>query len=211
MVLCTGGCMSEDFVTLKVEGLQEYLDALKPQNAQKASKSALKRMTDMVRTEASATIRQDYAIKKTDLDPFMKYTLKEWRSEISVSGQPISLLYFNAKQLTAQNRIITRKGGRQLQRASRTLGQGVTFQILKGVAKTLPHAFVAYDPRLKRLVVWYRKDKSRGSVRSVNMVTIASLFSSRKTMDAVQKKITDNWPSVFNHELARALSRQGLS
>lgn len=203
--------MAGEFVSLKLEGFEEYIRSLDPQNVKKANTSALKRITDMARTEASSTIRADYAIKKSDLDPFMKVQLKEWKSEITVTGRPISLLYFNAKQLTTQNRVITRTGGRQLKRASRTLQQGVTYQILKGVQKNLPHAFITYDPRTKRLVVWYRKDKSRGSIRTVNMVTIASLFSSRKTMTAVQQKINDNWPRVYNHELVRALNRQGVS
>jgi hypothetical protein len=208
MVMRQGGVMSE-VVSLKLEGFAEYMATLKADNVKKASRSAMKRITDMARTQASSTIREEYAIKKADLDPFMKYTLKDWQSIISVTGRPISLLYFNAKQLTAQNRIITRSGGKQLKRASRTLQQGVTYQILKGISKNLPHAFIAYDPRLKRLVVWYRRDKSRGSVKTVNMITIASLFANKKTMEAVQQKITDNWPRVFEHELQRAMQRQG--
>lgn len=201
--------MASDFVSLKVEGLKEYLQGLSPKEAERASKSALKRVTDMAKTEASSTIREEYAIKKADLDPFMRVTLRSWESVITVTGKPISLLYFNAKQLTAQNRIITRTGGRQLQRASRTLQGGTAYQILKGQTKSLPHAFIAYDPRLKRMVVWQRKDKSRGSVRTVNMITIASLFGNDKTMRAVQAKISDNWPRVAKHEMIRMLERKG--
>lgn len=177
---------------------------LDSKQAQKATASALKRMTQMVRTEASTVIRKDYAIKKADLDPFMKVRLPQWNnlsSTITVTGKPISLMYFNAKQLTAQNRVITRNSGKQMKRASRTLAQGVTYQILKGQTKNLPSAFIQYDSRLRRLVVYYRKSAARNSIRSVNVVTIASLFANRKTMTAVHNKINDNWHKIFKHEL----------
>jgi hypothetical protein len=201
---------SSDFVSLKVDGLKEYLDALSPKNGKRAMRSAIKRITDMSRTEASTTIRGEYDIQKRDLDPFMKVRLEQYKSEITVTGRPISLLYFNARQLTAQNRVITRTSGRQLKRASRTLQQGTTYQILKGHRKNLPNAFIAYDPRTKRMVVWQRKGKERDSVRSINMVTIASLFSNKKTMAAIQTKITDNWPRVVRHELTRVMKGHGL-
>ncbi len=114
------------FVTIRLEGLSEYMATLDPKHAKAAIRPALKRMTDMVKTEASTTIRRDYAIKKVDLDPFMKLQLRQLQSEISVTGKPISLLYFGAKQLTSQNRVVSAKGGKQLKRKSRNLGQGTT-------------------------------------------------------------------------------------
>lgn len=193
----------ESFVSLKVEGLKEVLEMLEPKRAQQATASAMKRMTDMIKTEASTVIRNDYAIKKSDLDPFMKIRMPQWNnltSNITVTGKPISLMYFGAKQLTAQNRVISRTQGKQLKRASR-LQQGVTFQVLKGQAKNLPHAFIQYDSRLQRLMVFYRKGVGRNSIRSANVVTIASLFANRKTMDAIHTKINDNWQRIFKHEL----------
>jgi hypothetical protein len=193
-----------EFVSLRIEGLKEVIEALDAKQAQRASASAIKRMTEMVKTEASTVIRNDYAIKKSDLDPFMKVRPPQWNnpsSSITVTGKPISLMYFNAKQLTAQNRVISRTQGKQLKRASRSLGQGVTYQILKGQSKNLPNAFIQYDSRLQRLIVFYRKGKGRDTIRSVNVVTIASLFVNPKTMDAIQSKINDNWNRIFKHEL----------
>lgn len=194
----------ESFVSLKVEGLKEALEVLNAKQAQRATASAMKRMIAMVKTEASTVIRNEYAIKKGDLDPFMKVRLPQWNnltSNITVTGKPISLMYFAAKQLTAQNRVISRNQGKQLKRASRTLQQGVTFQILKGQAKNLPHAFIQYDSRLKRLMVFYRKGKGRNTIRSVNVITIASLFGNKKTTDAIQTNINTNWQRIFKHEL----------
>jgi hypothetical protein len=194
----------ESFVSLKIEGLKEALEVLDPKRAQKATASAMKRMIAMVKTEASSVIRDEYAIKKSDLDPFMKVRPPQWNnltSNITVTGKPISLMYFAAKQLTAQNRVISRTQGKQLKRASRTLQQGVTYQILKGQSNNLPHAFIQYDSRLKRLVVFYRKGTGRNTIRSVNVVTIASLFANKKTMAAIHTKINDNWQRIFKHEL----------
>lgn len=194
----------ESFVSLKFDGLKEALEVINARQAQKATASAMKRMIAMVKTEASSVIRGEYAIKKSDLDPFMKVRMPQWNnltSNITVSGKPISLMYFAAKQLTAQNRVISRTQGKQLKRASRTLQQGVTFQILKGQSKNLPHAFIQYDSRLKRLMVFYRKGTGRNTIRSVNVVTIASLFANNKTMGAVHAKINDNWQRIFKHEL----------
>lgn len=194
----------ESFVSLKIEGLKEALEVLSPKQAQQAAASAMKRMTAMVKTEASSVIREEYAIKKSELDPFMKIRPPQWNnltSNITVTGKPISLMYFAAKQLTAQNRVISQRQGKQLKRASRTLQQGVTYQILKGQTNNLPHAFIQYDSRLKRLMVFYRKGKGRNTIRSVNVVTIASLFANQKTMAAIHTKINDNWQRIFKHEL----------
>lgn len=199
----------DSYVSLKIEGMKEVLEMLDAKKAQKATASAMKRMTEMVKTEASSVIRNEYAIKKSDLDPFMKVRLPQWNnltSSVTVTGKPIPLTYFGAKQLTAQNRVITRTTGRQLKRASRSLRQGVTFQILKGQLKNLPNAFMIYDRRLNRMVVVYRKTSKRDSIRSVNVVTIASLFGSKKTLDAIQSKINDNWGRIHKHELLRALN-----
>jgi len=193
----------DSFVSLKIEGLKEVLEVLDPKQAQQATASAMKRMTDMVKTEASSVIRDEYAIKKSDLDPFMKIRMPQWNnltSNITVTGKPISLMYFGAKQLTAQNRVISRTQGKQLKRKGR-MQQGVTYQVLKGQMKNLPNAFIQYDSRLKKLMVFYRKSKARDSIRSVNVITIASLFANHKTMDAIQAKINDNWQRIFKHEL----------
>ena len=200
----TGGYMAgNDFISLKVDGLKDVMEMLDSKQARKATASAMKRMTDMVKTEASTVIRGEYAIKKSDLDPFMRVRLPQWNnlsSTITVTGKPISLMYFNAKQLTAQNRVISRTQGKQLKRASR-MKQGVTYQILKGQSKNLPNAFIQYDLRLQRLMVFYRKGKGRNSIRTVNMVTIASLFANTKTTDAIHSKINSNWARIFKHEI----------
>lgn len=202
----------ESSISLKIEGMKEVLEMLDARKAQKATASAMKRMTEMIKTEASNVIRNEYAIKKSDLDPHMKMRLPQWNnlsSSITVTGKPISLIYFGAKQLTRQNRVIGRNSGKQLKRASRTLQQGVTFQIIRGHSKNLPNAFMLYDKRLKRMVVVYRKTSKRNSLRSANVVTIASLFANQKTMSAIHAKINDNWQRIAKHEILRAMNNQG--
>lgn len=196
--------MGSDFVTAKFDdGVKKILEQLDPKNATKVLTRTMRRAIDTARTEASSTIRENVKVKKSDLDPQMrvKYAKPDdLKAVINVSGKPISLLYFGAKQLTAQNRVITRTGGRQLKRASRNLGQGVTYEILKGQKKNLPHAFIAFDPRLNRLVVWRRVGTKRYPVKSVNMVTIASLFANRKTLAAMQRKIREEGPKIAAQE-----------
>jgi len=204
--------MATSSVKLRIEGMQDVLELLDSKNAQRASSRSLKRMTQMVKTEASSTIRDEYNIRKADLDPYMVMKLPAWNeltSEITVTGKPISLIYFGARQLTAQNRVISWKSGKQLKRSSRSLQGGVTYQIIKGRTMNLPHAFIAYDSRLNRVTVFQRKGKTRLAIKAIRFITIASLFASQKTMDAIHVKINDSWTKVFKHELLFALDKQG--
>ncbi len=196
--------MGSDFFTARFDdGIKNYLDKIDPKNVPKLTARILRKTIDTVKTEASSTVRDDYNIKKGDLDPNMKVQYarpEDLKAVINVSGKPISLLYFGAKQLTAQNRVITMKGGKQLKRASRSLQQGVTYEILKGQKKNLQHAFIAFDPRLNRLVVWRRVGTKRYPVKSVNMVTIASLFANKKTLAAMQRKVREAGPKIAAQE-----------
>jgi hypothetical protein len=193
-----------DFVTARFDdGLKTYLDRIDPKNVPKLTSRTMRRTIDTVKTEASSTIRDDYNIKKADLDPNMKVKYAnpgDLKAVITVSGKPITLLYFGAKQLTAQNQVISRTGGKQLKRASRTLQQGVTFEILKGQKKTLKNAFISFDPRLNRLVIWRRVGSHRYPVKSINMVTIASLFANKKTLAAMLKKVKDEGQKIAAQE-----------
>lgn len=188
-------------ITVKLEGFDDLKAMLDPDIAKRATRSAIDKLSKQAKTEASSVIRERYNIKKGDLDPKMKIDpprVDNLRAVISVTGRPISLTYFGAKQLTAQNRIITRTSGRQLKRAGRNQ-LGVTYSIAKGQPpRTLPHAFIA-TMKNGHIGVFMRKGLGR-SIIERNMVTLATLFGGKVTMEKVQQLVQQKWPGIMKNE-----------
>lgn len=197
-------------ITIKLEGLQESMQVLEPAIHKKAVRSALTKLARQGKTEASSVIRERFNIKKADLDPRFKIDPprnNDLIAVLSATGRPIDLTYFGAKQITAQNRLITRTTARQLKRVSK-IGQGVTVAIVRGAKPTrLPKAFIATMPNSK-IGVFIRKGKARQIVNKA-VVTVATLFGSQKTMDKVQQRIQEQWPKVFASELNYYQSKSG--
>lgn len=225
-----------DAITAKFEGLDDFRALLHPDQYKKAATSAVNKLADQGRAEASRSIREQYNLKVADVNK--KFTMKrsrdaDLRAVIEAAGKPIPLIYFNANQLTAQNRLITRTMGKQLKRAS-TRAQGVTIQITKGQTITLPHAFIAtmanghigvftranhpaksqYDNSKRRTtnrpyvkVNRTQSPKMRQAIVEKAFVTIPTVFGGRTTMPRVKQMISDKWPAVMRHEMDYFLSK----
>ena len=189
-------------ITVKLEGLDDMLAMFEPQQYRDAAKNAMDKLAAQGKTEASRVIRSKYNIKKYDLDS--KISVERARSDnllavLRATGRPIDLTYFGAKQVTAQNRLITRSTGRQLKRASK-IGMGVTVQILKNGPPTyLPHAFIATMPNGK-IGVFRRTGKGR-EIANVAMVTIATLFGGKTTTEGMTALIQEKWPGIFKNSV----------
>jgi len=197
-------------ITVKLEGLDTMLALLDPRQYRDAASNAMGKLAAQAKTEASRVIRDKYNIKKSDLDP--KINIERAGSDnlvavLRATGRPIDLTYFGAKQLTAQNQVITRKVGRQLKRASK-MGQGVTVQILKhGPPTYLPHAFIATMPNGK-IGVFTRTGKGK-TIMNKAMVTVATMFGGKDTTASITALIEAKWPEIFKNSAQYIGGRPG--
>ena len=207
---------------IKLHGFDKLEEVFNPDVYTKAARSTISKLATQAKTEASTVIRETFNIKKKDLDP--KIDIRPPRYDnltaiITASGKPISLTYFGAKQLTAQNRVITRTTGRQLKRASK-MGQGVTVNITKSKVTRLPKAFIAtmksgYIGVFTRVsgvsssgkTTWLAGGHAGRKIAAKAVVTLATMFGSQKNMDRIVKRIQDNWPSLLSKEIDYYLSR----
>lgn len=203
------------FISYRIEGARpdQMVDILlNPQETKLANRRTLEELGNQVKTAASSEIRNRYNIKKSDLDlliKFMKPRIDNLEAVIEVKGKPIPLLYFGAKQVTGQNRLITRTQGNQLKRASR-LGQGVTYQVLRReAAKNQPHWFIQYDSRLHQLRVFYRKDARRDSWRAAFVITVASMFNTEEVRQTIDALVAAKGPEIWQRNWRYYLQRAG--
>lgn len=185
-------------ISVRFEGLDEYMALLQPDIYRNALRSTLNQLGARGKTLATTKIREEYNVKLADLNKKMRVipaTNANMRAIIQAEGRPIPLLYFNAKQMTAQNRMITRTTGRQMKRAGR-LGQGVTVQIRKGESVNLPHAFIA-TMGSGHMGVFMRAGKSRLKIREKAFVTVPTVFVGKATLPTVTRGIMDQYPQVM--------------
>jgi hypothetical protein len=195
-------------ITVRLDGLKEAMEALDPENYKKAMVSALNKVGSQGKTEGSTLIRDNYNIKKKDLDPLIKITYAKGSRLIVVitaTGWPIPLTEFGAKQLTAQNRVISKTKSRQLKRASK-MSMGVTVSIIKGRTTSLPKAFIHVTKKGFMGVFVSVGDRS---IKSKSLVSPATLFGGKKVMSRVIQRVQDQWPIVLSSEIDYYLSRRG--
>lgn len=197
-------------VNVKVKGLKEAMAMFDPKKVKKAAASALKKVAQQARTEASSVIREKYDIKKSDLDKKIEVRAPRYGSEELVayvtisSKRGISLIYFSAKNIKG-NKVTTRKVSKVLKRAPGT--QGVFVRILKdGKVAHLPKSFIA-TMKSGHIGVFVRK-RGSGKILERSLVTESTLFKSKRTIDAIQKKVSEQWPKVFQQEMNYQLTQR---
>lgn len=196
---------TKGLIFIKVEGLAEALQFLDTPAVRKAAKETLKDLVKMAKTEASSGIREKFNLKKQDLDPRLKVRLPSFSnltSEIAITGTPIPLVYFGAREVrdTQQGVLVQdRRSGRIQRRASGA--RGVTYEVERGQRKTLSKAFMAYHSRFDRVEVFQRKGKKRLPLRTFRSITIPSMFSQDRVILPVTAKVQDNFDQRFDHHL----------
>lgn len=192
-------------IKFKVEGLAAAMQFLDTPAVRKAARETLKDMVKMAKTEASEGIRAKFNVKKQDLDPRLRVKLPTYAnltSEIAVSGTPIPLVYFGAREVRdVRGGVLVqdRRSGRRQRRASGD--RGVTYEIEKGKRENLPKAFMAYHHIWGRVEVFQRKGKARYPIRSFRSITIPSMFTQERVLGAVQRRVQDNFDKRFVHHL----------
>jgi len=164
-----------------IVGLQNYRNEL----IDGAVVRALNRTATTVRAEAARDIHEEYAglkisaIKdRIDIQKATKVTL---RTIISVSGRPIPIVEFDARQTAA----------------------GVTVKV-KGARKLLRGAFIATMPS-GHIGVFYRRGfaghrAGRLPIDQVFSISLPTAFSNKKVFDAVVRAAKERFPAALAQE-----------
>jgi hypothetical protein len=198
-------------ITCKILGLDSMMKSFQEEAeaAKKAMASTLNKVTAQAKTAAVRSITEKYNIKKRDLENTStnrtRINIVAARRDrltaiLQISGKPISLAYFGAKQ-TVGNRVITRTKGYTTKRAAKF--QGVTVEILRGKKTKMGNSFIAAVRAGNsgfHTGVFTRAGKGRLPILERKMVTIPTLFSSSSTQGAIQKVIKEKYPEILRHE-----------
>ena len=211
-------------ITVKVEGIKEALEKFSPKKVARAAAAVLDRVAKSGRTEASEQIRQIWDIKKSDLD--RKITIQgAWVNKLSatliVSGKPINLLYFNARQIAGSKSIRLKRKGRISAEAQLIKGRagrgysGVTSQIQRSHKTVLPKAFISRATKGGIPLVLIRSSKAHSrsgrkeGLIAVKVITEASIFKQGRVMEKVIAKIKTQFNKEWDNQIKQLQSGQG--
>jgi hypothetical protein len=208
----------EGLIWFDVDVFQDALDSAigEMETVVKAAiKSTMRRTRSHARTLISSIIREKWNISKTDLDKKIQLRIRQptrnyYESfEVMIKGISISLSYFGAKQF-ADNRVITRKVGRQNKRRSKF--QGTEVEVIKGRKTKLSGVFLQATDN-GHMMVMRRKGKGRYPLEIKASISMASMYGGQRsgnTADRFEEGLLDYIERTFEHELNWRLSQAGL-
>lgn len=208
---------------VELKGIDEAMALFDPKRIQKAVASALNKTAAKAKTAAISAITDKYNIKKTHLGTtatgnsrikLQAASIGNQQAIISISGRPISLAYFGARQVVVsskgQIRLTTRDKSRILKRKPGVMG--VTVEIIKGKRTPLQGAFLAAvkagDSGF-HIGVFQRHGRKRLPIFEKRMITVASMFGSKAVEDVIRKSVIENFDQIFSHELDYFTGRTG--
>lgn len=211
-------------ITIKVEGIKEALEKFSPNKVKRAAAAALNRAVKSGKTEASEQIRKIWAIKKSDLD--RKLNIKgalanNLSATLTVTGEPINLLYFDARQIVGGKSIRLKRKGRISADAQLKTGRagrgysGVTAQIQYGHKTVLPKAFIARAKKGGTPLVLIRSSKAKSrsgrkeGLLAMKIITEQSIFKQERVIDKVITKIKNQWQKEWDNQIKQLNSGQG--
>lgn len=170
-----------------VAGLREF-----PRAMSRATASAVNKVAKSALAAASSQIRQDYNIRKKDLDPFLKLERTSERAgresgvyeaRIVARGTRIPLVLFSARQTKQGVTVhIRRRSGRVLLKGK--------FIAEKNVSR--PGAFG------RRIVGGVRV--ARLPIRTLVGPGVPEMFGTEAVIRSIRDKVAEQWPKVFAHE-----------
>ncbi len=132
----------------EITGLKEALYQFDGQNIKRGLEIGLDKVGNSVRTLASTRIREEYNLKKSDVDKSFSIQSTDERVVIACTGRPLNLTLFGARQYgsVGGRRVTVRRKGDELKTSVRgkagSFG-GVAVQITKSSTTMLPGAFLA--------------------------------------------------------------------
>lgn len=202
-------------IEIKLEGVDKAMAMFDPNKVRLAANAALNRVAGSGKTEASKIIRQEYNIKAARVNQYLRLEVRArgYDMEAVISGRGLgqALAYFDAKQQGF--RIGGEGAGRMrtkyLTRTGRKRGD-VTVRVKRGGPKILhgEHGNKPFLATIKgKLVILERKGKSRFPISGFVGPGVGGLFGTLKIMQAVKRRISEQWPKEFARQLDYYLGR----
>lgn len=203
-------------LTFKVTGIEEAKKLVDPAVVRQATTRTLNEVGRKARTSTIKSITQSYNIKRADLSETSTgkgrvklFAATRGKNEVvvEVSGRPISLAYFGARQ-TVGNRVITAKKGHTTKRKAKF--QGVQVEVVRGKKTRLGKSFIAVVRAGNsgfHTGVFTRARKGRFPIMEKKMVTVASMFNNSKAEEAIGKLVKDEFGPIFFRNLEWYSSR----
>lgn len=202
-------------LTIKIEGIDSLMQTLDPRNVQLAARASINRAADSGKSVSSQEIRKVYNVKASDISPRLKVSparMDNMKAVLEISGRPMSLSYFGAKQIMAgrvtsrgKNGLITRSNSKM--RKYGPVPQGVRVEVVKGKPTVLRHAFMSQMKKSGHIGVFRRAGKSSLPIYEKNVITITSMISNADVMPSVLQRIQDRLHVEFPRQLDYYMNR----
>jgi len=169
-----------------VEGLEKLLDE---KIYRKALQRTIKRMGTKFKNRAIKGVRKTYNVKAKTLKAHIKEHMSkasnngiEWR--FSVTGRPVNLIHFGARQTS----------------------KGVSVKVKKGSGRrVIKSAFIAHDNGGHKRV-FMRKGKERMPIEAKSTLSYPQMFN-KEIIDKAMKEVEENYDKEFKHNLDYYLGR----
>lgn len=197
-------------IEVKIEGIKEIQEKLKPEKIQKAIIRSLDRAAKAGRQEALNRIRERYNIKESDLRREIITDIHPSKLEatITAKGRPVSIFLFRPKQIIEA--IHGKSKGLYSKLVKARAGQrakGVTVEIIKGQRKLVKGGFIQ---RLKtgHVAIFKREGKARLPIKKLSTIGTPSMFGRISIFDKVVTRVKEVWQKNIKHELEEGWKHQ---
>lgn len=191
-------------VGLRIDGARARLNAAKRGLGDRATVSALNKTASQAQTQMSRVIRQDYNISASLVRERLRVRRAARRGEFTFEAalmgnannqsRAMNLIHFLERKTTLAEGRRRAKAGTQNQ---------LFFKIKKrGGKPTIPGAFIGNRGR----TVFIREGLARLPIKPVQTIGVPQMFNTRKNRGAVEQFIRENFPRIYQREIAYYLS-----
>jgi hypothetical protein len=200
-------------ITLKTSGFEEAAKLLDPKRFVQAHTRALNKLMDRVKVAATDQVVKKWNIKKSDLSTTTtgkaRISIKRatWTTQqvtLFISGRPLSLSLFNARQIIGSRLMQRAKGGGlkagkvgHRMRTAGPLPNGVIEEIHRGSNVYLRRAFMA-QMKNGHVGIFHRSGKK---IVERNVITVPSMFDKPEVQQEIERVIEQKWEPIFRHEI----------
>lgn len=174
---------------------------LKQKQIENATRRAINKTAEQVKTEASKKIRQERALPVRIINAALKLkraNLKDLTARITATGRPIAIKYYGAAGPRGRPKKV---GITRDARGRFTGGTGsppVTVQVIRGRRKVVRGGFFGPNGH-----VFKRTGKARTPIKRLSGPSISSAMVKRVVNQAMVQKTREVFPRLFSHELRR--------
>ena len=202
---------------IELRGLDEALKQTDLLIVAKAGRRTIQRAAASGKTLISSQIREQFKIKKSDLDKKIAVDLRglnDLRATLTVYGDPISLMYFNPQQYgvrmmtkygsiragNIRTKISKDKGLMQTRMKNVSQFAGVKARIVGNKDARL-HAFIAKG-KGGVFQVFRRIGKKRKPIQAVKVISYTTILKKPSNIQAVEMKIIEQLNKEWATNLA---------